>query len=319
MLETTSELLTLLKQEVNDVSPSTDTSARYLALLDRAHKAVIAGGGELNLDTAGRPVRDPFIFPWAVSATPKILTLLPKQEGTASVTNNSASVTASSINSATTNLTGYHVQFDQNKTTYLITLHSGTAITLDSPYVDSTNSSAAMLAFKLRYDVGSSDIYFPSDRLRTYGELLQDISIVDLGELYDEYPLSRVYEHDPMLAAIVNQSSTGNLTLQFSSYPSDLFRVELYYVPRVSTLTTSGVDPILPNYRSLLVHLAAYYHLRKRDDDRAQTHFQTAKAMFDALTTEGRQILNSNDEAFGVVKPFPGGFGQSSFRYFTKM
>ena len=92
-------------------------------------------------------------------------------------------------------------------------------------------------------------------------------------------------------------------------------KIDLYFVERPEDLDLVSSDPILPNYRSLLVHLAAFYHLRKRDDDRAQSHFGTARSMFDALTSESRQILNSNDADFGVAKPFPNGFWTSNFKF----
>jgi len=318
MLESTPELLTLLQQEVGDTAPNATTQARYLALIDKAHKEIVAGGGELNLDSRGKPVRDPFIFPWAVAKRPKILTLLPEVDGTADVTQLSASVVNSSVNASTTDLTGWHVRFSSDQTVYYIQAHSGTTITLDSAYVDASSTSQQMTAFKLVYPVGSNDIRFPSDRLRTYTELNEDISMCDLGELLEQWPLTRVYARMPLLCAITNQDGVGNLTLQFSHYPSTPQRVEMFFVPRPADLTLSGSDPILPNYRTVLVHLAAFYHLRKRDDTRAQSHFATARGLFDALTTEARQVMNSNDENFGAVSPFPGGFGQSSFRYFTR-
>ena len=108
--ETTPELLTLLEQEVQDTAPSTTTQTRFLDLLIRAHRGVVSGGAELNLDDSGNPIRRPFVFPWALDKDPIIINIEPKQTGTASLTQLSATVTID-IDSATKDLTGFHIRF----------------------------------------------------------------------------------------------------------------------------------------------------------------------------------------------------------------
>lgn len=277
----------------------------------------MGGGGELNLDDVGNPIRRPFVFPWAVAAQPKIITVIPLQEGTATIAQNSTSVTSSSINSATTDLTGWHIQFigTPNPTVYYISAHSGTTITLDGAQVAEAASGVAFKAFKLIYSVGS-DILLTTDKLRAY-TLRGDgywVSMVEPRALFDRWPLARISEGSAQEAAIIKQTN-GTLQLQLSHAPTEYQRLELWYVPKPTDLNVSGSsDPILPSYRTVLVHLAAFYHLRRRDDDRAQSHFSTAKQLFDCLTTEARQIVNANDENYGYVAPWPGGFAGSSLR-----
>lgn len=315
--ETTSELRSLLQEEVNDSAPTAATLSRYLGLLIKAHRAVVAGGGELNLDDSGNPIRRPFIFPWALSSQPKVLTLLPKQEGTADVTQLSSSVLNCSINSGTTDLTGYHIRFGDINTVYRISAHSGTTLTLDGPALSESSVGLTFEAFKLIYSLGSGDILLPTDKLRAYAWNNEGywISMVDSRELFDKWPLLKAREANPQAAAILAQSAAGNLTLQFSHAPSKYQRVELWYVPVPTDLTVSGVDPIMPkHHRTLLVHLAAFYHLQKRDDDRAQEHFNVAKRLFDVMTTEARQIMNANDAKYGAILPWAGGFSNIGTR-----
>lgn len=309
--ETTTELRDLLQEEVGDTTPSATTQARYVALLDAAHKAVVGGGGELNLDDTGNPIRRPFVFPWALEAEPLIINLLPKQSGTAAVTIDSNSATID-INSGTTDLTGYHIRFGTDKTVYKITLHSALVVTLDSTYVDATDASIAFDAFKLQYTVGAStplanNILLPADEIRVYYQKT-GISVVDLNELQDQYPLRDVVEGNPILAAVAQQGD-GTLVLQFNSFPKERERAELRYVAKPATLVAASVDPILPKAsRRVLAYLAAFYHLRKRDDDRARSHLETARQLFNALTTDARQVFGGNDAGFGYVAPWPGGF-----------
>jgi hypothetical protein len=315
--ETTLELRNLLQEEVNDTAPSAETQTRYVNLLNRAHQNIVAGGSELNVDDSGNPIRRPFIFPWAVNQDPIIINLLPAQEGSASVTNQSSSVTID-INSATTDLTGYHVRFDNERTVYRITAHAALVITLDGIYLGDTAAAINYEAFKLIYEIGAStpltsNILLPTDKLRSYDNegTRYTISMIDSGELFDKHPLARVRERTPRWAGILKQGD-GTLTIQFDSYPKELQRVEFWYVPKPEELDTVSVNPILPkHHRTILVHLAAFYHLRKRDDDRAVSQLKTARDMWNDLTTEARQILGGNDADFGYVAPWPGGFDGS--------
>lgn len=311
--DTTLELRNLLQEEVNDTSPDAATQTRYANLIDLAHKVVVGGGGILNLDDRGNPIRRPVIFPWALATYPKTLTLLPFQDGAGDVTQLGTTVLNSTINSGTTDMTGWHIRFQQFSTVYRIVSHSGTTLTLDSPYIDLTAAATTFEAFKLVYVLGTNDISLITDKARifTQANLSSEIAITDSNEMFSEFPLHRVKTKVPDKAAIINQTG-GTFTLQFSHYPDKLKRIDFRYVPIPVALNTSGTsDPIIPNAsgnRLVLVHLAAYYHLRKRDDDRAQGHLKDAKFYFDSIRTESMQNMNSNDPDYGKVAPWAGGF-----------
>lgn len=313
MYDTTSQLKSLLQEEVSDTSPNSDTAARYLALLDRAHKAIVGGGGELNLDDRNNPIRRPVVFPWALATQPKSMILLPKQEGTANVTQLSATALVCSINSSTTNMTGWHIRFDQLETVYYITLHTGTTLTLDSAYIGETGTSTVFEAGKLIYSLGSNDILLLTDK----GNLQTNdgkLSITDRNALAEAFPIYKVTQKTPTQAGILNQTN-GTFSLQMGSWPPEYKRVDFPYVPIPADLDLSTSNPIIPNgsgHRIVIVHLAAFYHLRKRDDDRAQEHFKTAQQLFNSLTTESYQNVNSNDVDYGHLSPWAGGFDGST-------
>lgn len=309
--DTTIELRTYLQEEVNDTSPDSTTQVKYVSLLDRAHRAVIGGGGELNLDDRGSPIRRPVVFPWAVEATPKILTLLPFQEGSADVTQLSNSVPNCTINSSATDLTGWHVRFSDDPTVYYVSTHSSTTLTLDSAFVGTTGLQTSFEVFKLRYTLGSDDILLLTDTFR--GRV--QVPVVGSNKMQHRFPLTDVCKGSPTQASIVAQSG-GTFTIQFSHYVDELLRLEIPYVKVPVALVAGSVNPIIPNgsgHRVLIAHLAAFYHLRRRDDDRAKDQFATAKNLFDALVTESLQNTDSNDPSYGYVAPWPGGFDGESF------
>lgn len=132
--------------------------------------------------------------------------------------------------------------------------------------------------------------------------------MVDLNELKDRFPWGRIESGKPTLAAVVSQGQ-GTVTVRLSHYPDEATRLELDWVPIPTALDTTSSDPLLPkHHRIILVHLAAFYHLRRRNDERARDHLATAKQLYEAMVTEARQIYGGNDEMFGAIAPFPSGF-----------
>ena len=308
--DSTLELRNLLQEEVNDSSPDSATQTRYVSLLNRAHKAVVGGGGELNITDRNSPIRRPVVFPWALATQPKTITLLPFQEGSADVTQNSNSVVNCSIDSSTTDLTGWHIRFKDAATVYYISSHSSTTLTLDDVFVDDTEASTSFDVFKLIYTLGSDDILMLTDHFRCFSEDRKEIPVTGSNEMQTKYPLKNVTEGMPKEIAVIAQSG-GTFTVQLSHYPKDYERIEIPYVPIPTELESGVTDPIIPNgsgHRVLLVHLAAFYHLRLRDDDRAMSHLKTAQSLFDSLVTESLQNVNANDPNYGVIAPWPGGF-----------
>lgn len=306
--ETTTELRSLLAQEVGDENPSSTELTRLLGLLDDAHKEVVGGGGILNVDSAGNLMSRPHIFPWAVERNPLVITTdLPIETGTVAVTAGSASATLSSAPSAS--VLNWYLRIGNSDTVYRVSAHTAatTGLTLDTVYLGDTDAAAAYTLFKLDYDFSSSEVMIPAGFARSY-KSRDPIPLIGIEEHLDRYPLSELGEGDPDVFG-VKHLDDGALTVRFNHYPTEKGRYELRYVKTPTALDTSSSNPIIPREdRKILVHLAAYHQLVYRDDARAQQHLATARAIFRRLKAKSGAFTEQNDAWFGYAPPFAGGF-----------
>lgn len=303
---TTTELRTRLSQEVGDTSPSSDLNTRYVNLLDEAHKKILAGGGELNLNSDGTVRSRPYLFSWALELNPIVFNSEePITTGTVTVTKNSTAATLSSAPAAS--VAGWYLKVDGTQKLYRVTAHTAatTALTLDGAYTDTSVVGASYRLVKLDYTIGdgsTNKILAPADYIRTYYPPYR-ISVVDHPELLSRFPRSLVYQGQPYLMSLKKVSS-GQMLVSFSTYPENIERFELQYVKVPTTLDTSGNNPVIPEEdRDILVYFAAFYHMRKTDDARAAEYLAMAQARFEAMKTKDMQFVNANDERFGVVSP----------------
>lgn len=306
--ETTTELRSLLAQEVGDENPSSTELTRLLGLLDDAHKEIVGGGGVLNVDSAGNMMSRPHVFPWAVERNPMVITTdLPIETGTVSVTSGLTSATLSSAPSDS--VANWYFRVGNEDTVYRVTAHTAatTGLTLDTAYLGTTAATATYALFKLDYDFSASEIMVPAGFARGYHSR-DAIPLIGIEEHLDRYPLAELSEGDPDVFGVKHLSS-GALTVRFNHYPTEKRRFELRYVKTPTALDTSSSNPIIPREdRKILVHLAAYHQLIYRDDARAQQHLATARAIFQRLKAKGGAFTEHQDKWFGFAPPFPGGF-----------
>lgn len=305
-LSTTSDLLTYMQDELGDTSPTAAQQAKYLDLLDRAHKVIVAGGSELNTDDEGSTNGRPFLFPWAVEEDPIVVNTEEKvTTGTISVTKGSTSATLSATYASS--LADWHLKIDGTNTAYKIAAHTaGTdAITLDAEYIDTTDSAANYTIFKLDYtfEPASGSMAIPAGKI-VVSNRYYNIDITGRAQLEKEYPIHRVSQGAVQYAGLLVQTTNG-LKLRLSHYTSDVERLELYYVKVPTTLTTGGVDPIMPSHHRIVVpHLALYYALRRYDDNRAESHLQTARYLFKNMKEEAAHLYQGSDDYFAAIIPW---------------
>lgn len=304
-LATTSELLAYLKDEAGDTATNATTDSKYIALLDRAHRTIVGGGGELNVDSKGLPVDYPYIFSWAVEDTPITVNVeAPYNTGTMAVTAGSTSATLSADPSK--DFDGWFVKIAGDSVVYRVTNTStGASFTLDSQYLGTTNAAAEYTLFRLDYtfEPASGSLLLPADRLRisTFNDWIQ---LTSRSTLDDKFPLNKVQKSIPHAAGILRQTTDG-FKVRLSHYPPTAERLDMYYVKVPETLDTVSVDPILPKHHRIVVpHLALFYLLRRYDDDRAQSHLQTAVNLFRSLKNESGHFLDTYDDMYGVVSPW---------------
>ena len=304
---TTSELASLTEKELgHNLSGSSSQRTDIVSHLDEAHKTVLAGGGVLNYAEDGRRLRNEVVFPFARSQNPKILTLIPAVT-TASVTStrNSASISFAADPNSGTSIANYFIRIKGEDEVYRVSAHTAaaTTATLDGVYVGPSNVSAGTCdIFKLQYDIGSSDVLQLVSPFRVYsGNRFNQISLTDKDELVKQYPLHQIGAEMPNMAAAVKET-TGTLTVQFNSYPSDYERVEVDYIPVPTTLDTSSSNPIIPaHFRKVLSYLAAYYMAVRNGDKRAGAFLGMARQLFGELVEWSEKLQSVGDPDMGRI------------------
>jgi len=310
---TTTELAQFAEKELgHNLSGSSSQRDDIVDHLDRAHKIVLAGGGILNwTETAKGPrrKRDEVDFLWAREQNPLIVnTVVPWESGfTASVTNNSTTITLNTDPTSGVDLSDYHIRIGEDGEVYRITSNSTVTLTIDAAYVGDTNATATAKIFKLIYSFGSSNIlkYLGPIRLSSSSNSSSRdrINLVDRNEMLDQSPMSQIRRSFPSVAGILKYNA-GTLTVQLNDYTENLERMVLDYIAIPSTLDTSTINPIIPaEYRLCIAYLAAYFMLQRNDDDRAKTVLGIARDIFDELVDFNKELLSSGDTNHGRIVP----------------
>ncbi len=292
---TTLDIVQYVEEQSNEITDGTSPFRQTaISLVNRAHKAIFAGGMELNEDGEG-----PTIFNFAKSTYPQNLMLLPKVEGTVTATLDSTTLTFSAAPSI--NLLGYHIRINNDAEVYRITAHTGvsTTATIESAYIKTTGAYEYK-AFKLIYTLsGIMMLMGEFQTSRRYGLECNEIIVTGKSTLNSKYPLSSVSEMLPTMAAILKlDPDTGEVTLQFNGYPREREKISMDYIPIPTDLDLVGSNPLLPkHHRLVLGELALYYYQLGLDDDRAMMHLSNAKAMYKSLVRENsafEEVANSN-------------------------
>lgn len=296
---TTTEILDLIEEEIGDTNNAT-SRPRLLQLLNRAHKVIVAGGGELNTDPKGQVEHAPHVFPWAISADPITIVLEPKTnvEATISALSNAAVI---NVDANTKDFTGYYVRFSNHDTLYKILSHETLNITLDSVVIGAAGTDINAEVFKLDYTINT---LLPLGQFTAYRDKSRYmINILASREFNEVKSKNSIVENDPKNAGIVNQSG-NTFTFRFDAFPKEPLRLEIHHIPAPEVLDEVSVNPILPEHHSLvLVHLSAFYELRRNDDDRFMGHLSSAQQLFNAMKAEGAQVLHFNDKLLGHISP----------------
>lgn len=304
--ETTSELALLTEKELghNLSGAASSQRADVVATLDESHKIVHAGGGILNYKSDGKRRRKDVTFSFARSQNPYVLTLIPSiTTANVTATRNSNAVTFGADPNAGVTVQNYFIRIGGANEVYRIASHSAasTSATLDGAFVGAANVAAGTCEiFKLQYQVGSNDILQLISPIRCYGTE-DEITLTDKDEMLDRSPLKNAHAKLPEYAAIVKEN-TGNVTIQLESYPQDLTRIEIDYIPIPTTLDTTSSDPTLPKqYRKVLAYLSAHYMAFRNGDNRAAAFLETARMLFTELVDWNERIMSAGDPRAGKI------------------
>lgn len=308
-LDTTTELLARLKQELRDESSTTSTETRLLARLNEAYFDIVSGGANLNDSHRGLQSGKPFIFSWAMSQTNIVFnTEAPITNLTATVAQNATALTLSATYA--TSLTGYFLKIGSDQEIYRISAHTaGTdAITLDKDYIESSVTAGACEIFKLDYTIGT-DVLMPTNALLCYFKS-EPLPIYDKREFESYGVLRNVKKGLPTSVCVINNDRQNKtLTLRFDNYTENAERFELPYVAFPTSLDTSSVNPILPpHHNQILIDYAAAIEYDLRDDTVSDRYFKRALDRFKVLKAEDRQFTVYNDGLFAKIVGWSGSF-----------
>ena len=215
-LTTAADLVDKILFNVGEKTDGTsDFNAQVLIELNQAYQSVWNGGNELvpqvNED-----------WWWLKKDPPGTLTLEPVIDNstTASVTNNSTSVTLSAA--PTPNVTGWFFKTDDNADVFRVSSQAGTAVTLDSVYTSDTDTAANYRLFKMEYTL-ASDVMRLQSPMRVYQNSRIRIEGMSLEALENQWPLGEVHTGVPRAFAVVSQSRSSGISgmLLASSVRSD--------------------------------------------------------------------------------------------------
>ncbi len=293
-LQYSSELLDeVLFRSGEPTDGTSDFEASALRLLNRAYKGIWSGGAEL----------DPNVHEtwwWLRSTAEGTITVLPRQTGTATVNNNSTTVTLAAAQTPT--IQNYRIKFADIADVFLVPTHTagGTAVVLDSVYTDATGSKT--------WEAFLTDYALPSDLLSLTGPLriardgVDEIKLLGESEFQRLYPMRNLDWGTPTAFCFVAER-----TIRFNKAgrqnDDEYVRVDFSYTDTPSDLTDSGTqEPVVPlQYRYILSDWATAMLFADKDDDRAAYFFQSARGGIAAMAKEHRRRLGRSGRDFGRI------------------
>lgn len=211
-------------------------------------------------------------------------------DGTVSVTENSASVNFSTVKAAS--VAGWHVRFGGSGfPVYKISAHTAgaSAATLDSVYVGTTNANASYELFKIEYSLiaGIQSVVSPMrghDRIEVGG--------MDPAALQRNYPLSQITQGTPRAFA-----SLSNSTVRFSHMgsSSNLIRLDYGYRDDPTDLADSASStPLIPRqFRHVLAEGALALLAINKNDSRAKAYADLTRNLMLAMVRDNRHHRQS--------------------------
>jgi hypothetical protein len=291
LFETTSELYSFLQHITSDRNPTTATQDILLGYLNQAHIEIVGGGGILNAAAGGGQISDAKQWTW-ISPTEEILTLSPYEQYSVAVTLDSATATLDSAPVATRAL--WYAFFDNS--VYKIASDAGATLTLDSPVASATGSYDVII-YKLDYTLLSTDIMRMIDEPARVSPQPQQLQVITTDAISDFQLYSRPKKGlVETLAVDLDSDDTPRVVVP--TIHDKAQRIKFKFVPVPAALDLISSDPILPKrYRKMIAHLAAFYHLEKRDDQRAAGQLQQARVMFKAMCAEHTSKLTQQGKS----------------------
>jgi hypothetical protein len=279
-----------------------DIALRYM---NNAYLDLLSGSSIFDPD-AGDP------YPWALSRSPKTLTLKAFFEtGSIAVNQDSTTATLSPAPAAGEgSFKDRHLKIDGVDDYYRVSAHTaGSAtLTLEHAFVDANVSGSNYRLHKLIYDIGS-DVLRLAAPMRVYrNKTLHDD---DDGKIYginhqaleDNYPLYRLQTGIPTRFSEVYRDDTEYL-VQFDKSSSEDAKVDFKYVPVPSHLVDSSTDyPVLPREKRFILEFAtAHFLLVDKEDEKASYYFNaTSQALKGIIEAKNKEVQHTSKQRGQLV------------------
>jgi len=304
----------LLKLALQHSGELTDGTSPYhqigLQYINRINKDVLAGSNALNTDIGERWV-------WARERLAKSLILEPKYStGTVSLTNGTAAGTFSVPPAFSAKDRYLKVTTGNRPTYYRIVAHTASvaAFTIDAQYVEETSVDLAYDAIQLIYELDAeilrlvepfriydtqSDTHFFEDDA-TEGKIYS----IDVNRFRTEYPLKSLKDGIPSRFTIIHEADT-ELVIQFNGHPTKQVKVDFDWIKKPEPLLdTDSSIPLIPwEFREVLAFGSAYYLLKDKSDDKAETFLQLAQAALFQMKKAAQRQDSDTDKDIGHLFP----------------
>lgn len=292
ILDNTQALINDALFRAGEVPGASEWDNKALDYITREYRALCAGASEFLPEV---------VSDWWWMRATGVLTILPVYKtGTASVAQNSTSVTLSTA--PTADLNGRYFKVNDHPDIFIILSQVGTAVILDSPYTGPTNSAAGFQAAKLTYtlDATVSALLSPIRSFRDNPQIM-GLSPERMDTLY---PLGRTsLTGVPQAFALENEQ-----TIRFSHGGRDddlSMRMEYRYRPVVSDLQnlTSSIPLVPLQFRHVLADMTLVYLYMDKNDDRVVAVGTSARSTLGAMTRENKRRLTKMDMNVGRILP----------------
>ena len=130
---------------------------------------------------------------------------------------------------------------------------------------------------------------------------------IDKIRFEEEWPAHKVGQSLPTEFTRLEEDQDGRITIRFNSYPNELRRVEVNYIPVPRDLKDNAVSrPALPRKDiDMLEYGAAFFILLDKEDSKADVYGNLAKQGLQSMQKRNRNELRKIDGRFGEIVARP--------------
>ncbi len=278
-LQTNAEILNyMLFEAYEPVDGSSDFDSHAITQLNRAYRAIIKGGNELNPEEN--------VKWWWLSKEGNLILKPQINIGSVSVTNNSTTINLT--NGPVDSVAGYHFKVQNHPDIFKISSHTAASTTaeLDSVYTGDTAAAASYKLMKYDYTL-ASDVSVVNQPMYSPRDNSIKIEGMSTESIQEQYPLGRAFAGIPERFAQLNEQE-----VRFSHHGSttgDLIRIDYTYARVADDLADNSTEPLIPKeYRHVLADAGLFYLLETKEDNASDRVLARVVSGIQAMATENK-------------------------------